>query len=214
MKNLFLYFPFILVLTNIGCYDFDDDSLLNCTGPKTSTLSGVVIDNYTRLPISNAEIEFSNFSFSAEASRMTTTSNSDGRFSFTDTGCSFTDDLFAVRSIRHKDYDGSASTFSSSDLLEEATVLLYKTRNFNLIFNNSNFQAEDEIDFRYNFCIHPNSTCFSFGDYGTINSTGVDTLAVEVAQGEILEVRYNLNDKPRTNIEIPTEGFDEFVIEL
>lgn len=190
-----------------------DNLDFECGDPKSTLLSGNVIDNYTSMPIENTNINFTNYTHDAEETNMTIESDQSGDFSYFESGCSFREEVLDFNSASHPDYDGHASSSFGNSQTSSIRVLMFKKFDFKLIFNNTNLFDIDELYYSSYYCINPTPTCHRFSDSDRFVPTELDTVIVEVAEGEMLTIRYRIDDQPFVQKSVSTDGIDEFVIE-
>ncbi len=206
-----VYYCFCIVgFTSLNACLPSLDDPFECSSPKTGTLSGIALDNYTKLPVEAAEIHFSNFKWDAAPGEMTINSDANGQFSYTDTGCTFANELLLYRSANHPNYSGAAGWTVG----DETLLHFYKERPIKLIFENTLIfeDASNEISYEYSYCITPKSTCFRTKERGEFVGGLLDTITIHIAEGEVFEVKYRVNENDSISESIPSEGIDEYVI--
>lgn len=179
-----------------------------CDNPITERFFGIVVDNYTLQPIENATVEYFNI---GEWERDSIMTGPNGFFQKTETNCVlFGDKLFNFNSISHPDYVGYANTSSTND------IYMFKTNSINIILKNSDPNTSKQLIYSHHFCIQPNDigTCYKFGDVETLINGAIDTITVDVAEGELLNFKYRVNEDSFTyhifNLDESTETTIEY----
>ena len=99
-----LLFSICILSFFASCVDIKLDF---CEDPVTEDLTGIVIDPATSLPVVGAKVTYSNTSDPIHASDKSTTTDEEGKFSVTESGCKHGDwyDLLYFQSASHPEYD-------------------------------------------------------------------------------------------------------------
>ena len=209
--SLRLMLSFCLLSSLYACTVEEGGIPLDCSDPLRETIAGIVIDNYTSMPIQEAKIHFFNNARQIEQPLMTLHSDELGAFFFAETGCTLADELLSVKSVLHEDYDG----FARQGEKDKYELIMYKERPFHLIFINTEPEVKKKIEYDHRSCLQGGSLCYAFGKKGTFVSsfTGVDTIVVQVPEGEAVEIEFKINDGSWFFDVSETEGENAYLIE-
>ncbi len=190
MKHIIVLTTLLVILTTFSCA-YNEIDLVECNNPKSQTISGQVLDYYTKEPVSDALIDLRDNTFGSP-DQPVVISDQNGEFAYEANGCAFTDNLIRLDGASHSDYGSSHLSQRSN-----SPIYLYRCVDVSIRLIERDTSVIDNITVHYGWTI--DEVDHSWGNFGTSTEKPILTNK-KLPENISLKIDYTIGTQERQNL--------------